>query len=108
MKVTIGLPSGKSLQEKTLQLLVQAKIQVTRKHPRACKAAIAGLPGITNALFTKPSMIPWLVSDGDIQLGITGMDTVREYRDYDGDGRKDIDRTDIEICAELPYSRTTA
>lgn len=106
MGLTIALPSGKSLHEKTLRLLAQAKIQVVRKHPRACNAAINGLPGITSALFTKPCMIPWLVSDGNVQIGITGMDTVYEYS-FAYDPSNKIDNKDIEICAEFPYSRTT-
>jgi ATP phosphoribosyltransferase len=94
--LTIALPSGKSLEEQTLAVLKAAHINILRVHTRLCVAEISGLPGITRAVFIKPSQIPGLVCNGDIPIGITGKDAVLE------------DGGNVKVLAELPYSRATS
>ena len=94
----IALPSGKSMEEPTLALLKAAHISVHRSHPRMCMAQVSGLPGITQAVFFKPSQIVEVVASGDAALGITGQDVLFESGSYDA----------ITHIVDLPYSRATA
>ena len=95
----IAIPSGKSLQEPTERLFKEARIRIVRAHRRSYLADIEGFPGITRAIFCKPSEIPRLILDGDVDVGITGMDCVREH------GSRD--ETAFRVFAELEYSRAT-
>lgn len=105
--LTIALPSGKSLEEKTLDTFKRANVTIVRSAARSCMAIVLGLPGIARACFAKPSSIPRLVASGHVAFGITGNDTVFEFT-------PDTSRIDppraplIKICAKLAYSRTTA
>jgi len=102
MGMTIALPSGKSLQESTEILFGDARIRIKREHSRACAAVIEGLPGIDRAIFCRHATIPQLVRDRDVDIGITGMDCVREQ----GESRNGKE-PDVRIFAEFQYSRST-
>jgi ATP phosphoribosyltransferase len=91
----LALPSGKSMEDGTLEVLKAAHVHVKRPHPRLCTATISGISGIRSAAFIKPSQIPRYVSTGQIPVGITGEDAVRE------------NGANVKIVAELPYSRAT-
>ena len=98
MGMTIALPSGKSLQDKTDELFREARISISRAHRRSCIADIRGLPGISRAIYCRPSEIPRLVADENVEIGITGMDCVHEH------GSRD---TPFRIFEQLEYSRST-
>ncbi len=93
--IPFALPSGKSLEEPTLELLRQAHIAVRRGHPRECIARVEGFRSIARAVFLKPSQIPTLVAEGTIPLALTGEDTVIESG------------ADVVTLATLAYSRQT-
>ena len=88
------LPSGKSLEEQTLKLFEEADFPVHR-NPRQQKVTI-GDPFIPEVLIAQPWDIPGLVEKGFYDVGICGLDCVREAGVH------------IEVVAELPYSRTTS
>lgn len=95
-KGTIALPTGKSLEVRTLELLEQARIRIERAQPRSCEARVFGCPGISRAVFYRPDEIGGVVSDR-ADFGITGSDTIVE----NGFSVK------VKVVAKLPYSRTT-
>jgi ATP phosphoribosyltransferase len=101
-QMKVALPSGKSLQEPTMTLLKEAGIEIKRPHPRSCLAAVNGAPGITSAVFCTPAEIVRLVGAGHVDLGITGVDFVREReRSSDTEDERPIKVVDLE------YSKAT-
>jgi ATP phosphoribosyltransferase len=105
--LTIALPSGKSLEERTLDIFERANITLLRSHPRACMAAVRGLPGITRACFVNPSSIPRLVAGKYVAFGITGNDTVFKFAP-DSSRINAPSPSAIKVCARLAYSKSTA
>lgn len=102
-ELTIALPSGKSLQAKTDELLAAANISVSRPNPRSCIAGVSGFPDLTRAIYCKPDSIPMLVRNGNVQLGITGEDNVLE----NGGTRREDERESLVEIVTLSYSRAT-
>ncbi|MEN9560780.1 MAG: hypothetical protein RIQ56_53 [Candidatus Parcubacteria bacterium] len=96
MTMKIALPS-KGLEEPTLEVLRAAKITVTRKSRRAVNARISGAPGISEAAFIRPSLVPDLVAAGKVDIGITGMDIIRERQGAE----------DFIILGKFSYSRAS-
>lgn len=100
-ELVVALPWGKSLQEPTLKALALAGIDVERLHSRLLVPKISGLAGVNRGAFFKPVDIPRYVSGPGIGIGITGMDTIREF------GTKYRYLINAEVCATLPFSRAT-
>lgn len=91
----IALPGGKSLEQRTCELFAEARITVDREEGlHAVRFPDYG--DLSLGHFLKPRRIPFLVSSGDFDLGLTGRDAVMESG------------ADVSMCAELPYSRSTA
>ena len=89
----IALPKGKSLEERTFALFAEARIPVVRSSPTSYMVRFVDYPSLSFGALLKPRRIPVLVADGDFDIGITGNDVVLESC------------ADVEICAELAYSR---
>ncbi|MCR4325464.1 MAG: ATP phosphoribosyltransferase [Patescibacteria group bacterium] len=90
----IALPSGKSLGEKTMRLFEDARICFDMMDG-SNTSLLSGIAWPTVATFVKPSRIPKLVESGEFELGITGLDVVRET------GAR------VKVCADLQYNRGT-
>jgi len=75
--IRMTLPSKGHLQEGTLEFLEDCGLRVKKPNPRQYSATIPALPGV-EVLFQRPRDIPRSVAAGDIDLGITGYDTVAE------------------------------
>lgn len=105
-ELTLGIPSGKSLQESVLRALDRAGISVVMDHPRQILAPVRGLRYLDRVALCTPSVMPALISAGTVPFGLTGSDTVREFDDTDSD-TEELNAT-LEICAEFPLSKATA
>ncbi|MCC6177725.1 MAG: ATP phosphoribosyltransferase [Chloroflexi bacterium] len=79
----LALPS-KGMEEQTLEFLAACGLKVNRPNPRQYRATVSALPGV-EVLFQRANDIFAKVSEGSVDLGITGFDIVREHqRDDDG------------------------
>lgn len=96
MTLRLALPSKGELEEPTLQFLASCGLEVERPSARLYTGAIPTLPQVT-ALFQRASDIPAKVEEGSAELGITGLDTVEEFRREDGEL--------VTIFPDLGYSR---
>jgi ATP phosphoribosyltransferase len=90
--LTVALPRGKSLEQRTLELLSQARITVRREGDAI---DFPGTAELSEGSFIKPKRIPLLVAEGDFDIGITGEDVILESGAH------------VEVCARLNYSRST-
>ncbi len=73
----IALPSGRSLEEHTLQLFRDAQIPIEYNPPKHTAKVDCSL--ISEAIFVRPKNIPDLLLSLNFDLGICGSDTVHEY-----------------------------
>ncbi len=73
----LALPSKGELEEPALAFLKACGIGVNRPNSRQYTAEIPGLKG-TTVLFQRAADIAAKVAEGSVDLGITGLDTVRE------------------------------
>ena len=73
----MGVPKKGRLFEKTMALLEQAGLDFRRDH-RSDVASCLGIPLML--VFLPAQDIPLYVGEGDVQLGITGQDTILESR----------------------------
>jgi ATP phosphoribosyltransferase len=76
-QVRIALPSKGRLEGDTLDFLAGCGMRVNKTNPRQYTATIQALPGVL-VLFQRPRDIPLSVAAGDVDLGITGYDTLAE------------------------------
>jgi len=90
----IALPAGKSLEDWSLKLFEDSFLELERTGSKVLSRE--DMPGLYGN-FVKPRRIPDLVFEGKYDVGITGMDVVLES------GKRD----QLEICAELPFGRST-
>lgn len=74
----IALPSKGELEEPTLAFLQACGLSVDRPNARQYMAAIPALSK-TTVLFQRAADIPAKVDEGSVDLGVTGLDVVREY-----------------------------
>lgn len=74
-KIRIALPSKGRMEGETLEFLANCGLRVNKTNPRQYTATIPALPGVV-VMFMRPRDIPVSVASGDIDLGITGYDTV--------------------------------
>lgn len=76
--IRFAIPSKGALYEGTLQFLESSGLKVSRPNPRQYTARIRALPD-TDVLLHRPADIVQKVVDGDVDIGVTGLDLVREY-----------------------------
>lgn len=81
-RVTLALPSKGALADPALDFLRSCDLKVAKPNPRQYVATISALPGI-DVLFQRVADIAYKVADGSLDLGITGLDVVREYTSED-------------------------
>lgn len=79
----LALPSKGELEEPTLAFLRSCGLTVDRPNVRQYTAEIPSL-GSAVVLFQRAADIPTKVEEGSVDLGITGLDTVREALREDG------------------------
>ncbi|MGZ8932490.1 MAG: ATP phosphoribosyltransferase [Halobacteriota archaeon] len=93
-EIKFVIPKG-SLEAQTFKFLKLADLEVIRKGPRDYNPKIKDFR-ISAVKVLRPQEIPKYVAAGYFDLGITGLDWVRET------GSK------VQIVAELPYSKTAS
>lgn len=96
MNLRFALPSKGPMYESAVAFLESCNLKVSRPNPRRYTAGIRTLPQ-ADVLLHRPADIVEKVADGEIDLGITGLDLVEEQR---GD-RDDL----LVIYADLGFSR---
>ena len=97
MSITLALPSKGRLKEQTLRHLADAGIAVDMpENDRRYRASLASHPGI-ELVFLSASEIATELGQGNIDLGVTGEDLLREtVADFD---------SRVEISARLGFGR---
>jgi ATP phosphoribosyltransferase len=91
-EIKFVIPKG-SLEEQTIKFLRLADLEVIRKSPRDYNPKMKDFR-VSRVKVLRPQEIPRYVAAGYFDLGITGLDWVRETG------------SDVQIVAELPYSKT--
>jgi ATP phosphoribosyltransferase len=91
-QIKFVIPKG-SLEEQTIKFLKLADLEVIRKGARDYNPKIKDFR-ISSVKVLRPQEIPRYVGAGYFDLGITGLDWVRETG------------SEVRIIAELPYSKT--
>ncbi len=81
-KIRLALASKGRMEEETLAFLDECGLHVTKVNPRQYVAAMPAIPEL-EVWFQRSADIVRKVRYGDVSLGITGYDSVAEYR---GDG----------------------
>lgn len=89
--LNIAIPKG-SLEEQTLKLFAQADLEVKRSAREY--NPIINDPRIAKVKILRPQEIPLYVQEGYFDLGISGLDCVRESQ------------ADVVEVAEMPYAKT--
>lgn len=74
----LALPSKGEMEEPTLRFLESCGLAVERPNVRQYTASIGGLPQAL-VIFQRSADIPAKVEEGSADLGITGLDSVREF-----------------------------
>jgi len=92
--IRLVIPKG-SLEKQTAKFLKLADLEIVRKSPRDYNPKIKD-PRISSVRILRPQEIPKYIEEGYFDLGITGLDWVRE------------NESDIVVVAELPYSKTAS
>jgi len=77
-RVTLALPSKGAIAEPTMSFLQDCGLRVEKPNPRQYTGSIPTLPCV-DVLFQRVTDVVYKVSDGTAQLGITGLDVVREH-----------------------------
>jgi ATP phosphoribosyltransferase len=93
-EIRFVIPKG-SLEEQTIKFLKLADLEVIRKSARDYNPKIKDFR-ISTVKVLRPQEIPQYVAAGYFDLGITGLDWVRETG------------SEVRIVAELPYSKTAS
>ena len=96
MPLRFAIPSKGSLYDGTMSFFESCGLRIVRPNPRRYTAAIAALPGV-EVLLHRPADIVEKVADGEIEIGVSGLDLVEELR---GD-RDDL----LVIHDDLGYGR---
>lgn len=76
-QVRIALPSKGRMEGETLDFLAECGMRVAKTNPRQYSAVMPAFPNV-EILFQRPRDIPVSVAAGDVDLGITGLDTFAE------------------------------
>ncbi|HVU11809.1 MAG TPA: ATP phosphoribosyltransferase [Phototrophicaceae bacterium] len=77
-RVTLALPSKGAIAEPTTNFLHDSGLRVEKPNPRQYTGSMPALPCV-DVLFQRVTDVVYKVSDGTAQLGITGLDVVREH-----------------------------
>ena len=96
MPLRFAIPSKGSLYDGTMSFFESCGLRIVRPNPRRYTAAISALPGV-EVLLHRPADIVEKVADGEIEIGVSGLDLVEELR---GD-RDDL----LVIHDDLGYGR---
>ena len=83
-QIRLALPSKGRMEAETLEFLEGCGLRVDKRNPRQYTATLPALPGVL-VLFQRARDIPVSVAAGDVDLGITGYDTLAETADPDSD-----------------------
>lgn len=78
-QIRIALPSKGRMGQETTEFLAECGLAVDKRNPRQYVAMIPALPGV-RVLFQRTHDIPQRVAAGDVDLGITGYDALREQQ----------------------------
>lgn len=76
--IRLALPSKGQLGESTLLFFQACGLRISKTNPRQYTATIPSMPEIS-VLFQRSADVPRTVSHGDVDLGITGFDTLEEH-----------------------------
>lgn len=79
-RLMIALPSKGAIAEPTMSFLQDCGLRVEKPNPRQYTGSMPALPEV-DVLFQRVIDVAYKVADGTAQLGITGLDVVREYAD---------------------------
>lgn len=77
-RVTLALPSKGAIADPTLSFLRDSALRVDKPNPRQYTGSMPSLPAV-EVLFQRVTDVVYKVADGTAQLGITGLDVVREH-----------------------------
>ena len=77
-RVTLALPSKGAIAEPTLNFLRDCGLRVDKPNPRQYVGMMPAIPSV-DVLFQRVTDVVYKVSDGTAQLGVTGLDVVREH-----------------------------
>ncbi|KOU52239.1 hypothetical protein ADK55_17455 [Streptomyces sp. WM4235] len=75
--LSLALPKGSSLEERTLDLFARAGLEVRRSSDRSYRGSI-DYGGPIRVAFYKPREIPFVVESGMFDFGLTGADWIEE------------------------------
>ena len=76
-KVRIALPSKGRMEGETTEFLANCGMKIKKPNPRQYSASMPAFPNV-EVLFQRPRDIPASVAAGEVDLGITGHDTLAE------------------------------
>jgi ATP phosphoribosyltransferase len=76
-QIRVALPSKGRMEDETLCFLEGCGLRIDKRNPRQYTATMPALPGVM-VLFQRARDIPISVAAGDVDLGITGYDTLAE------------------------------
>jgi ATP phosphoribosyltransferase len=79
MTIRFAIPSKGPMYDGSAAFLESCGLRIARSNPRRYTATIPALPG-TEVLLHRPADIVEKVADGEIELGISGLDLVEEQR----------------------------
>ncbi|GAB4524632.1 MAG: ATP phosphoribosyltransferase [Anaerolineae bacterium] len=74
---TLALPSKGAIADPTLDFLKECGLKVRKPNPRQYTGTIPAVEGL-NVLFQRVKDVVYKVTDGTAELGVTGLDVVRE------------------------------
>jgi ATP phosphoribosyltransferase len=81
-RVMLALPSKGVIADPTTNFLQDCGLRIEKPNPRQYTGTMPALPDV-DVLFQRVIDVVYKVADGTAQLGITGLDVVREYADND-------------------------
>jgi ATP phosphoribosyltransferase len=84
-EVRLALPSKGRMEEETLRFLADCGFEAEKPGPRHYRACLPSLPGVS-VVFLRARDIPRSLASGDVHLGITGLDSLREAEADGWDG----------------------
>ncbi len=94
-ELRLALPSKGELEEDTIRFMSACGLRVDRTNPRQYTARIPAAPNV-RVLFQRAAAILAKVEEGSADIGITGLDIVRENTPEDGD---------VMVVMDLGYGR---
>ncbi|MFN8529631.1 MAG: ATP phosphoribosyltransferase [Anaerolineae bacterium] len=77
-RVTLALPSKGAIADPTTSFLSECGLRIDKPNPRQYTGSVPALPQV-DVLFQRVTDVVYKVSDGTAQIGVTGLDVVREH-----------------------------